>query len=304
MCLASANHKIQSKVDAVDANSESSEDKFGFFIGAIDNGESKFSKEWNVELKVEDLEVKFKVDTGAQCNVMPLDIYQRISNKKPAKSSAKLMSYSGHRIKTIGKNTLIVSHKRQLHPVEFQITNQTGATPLLGLQTCLELELLKRVYAINTEDERNEKVQTPMTEAEQIMADYADVFKGLCCLDGSYHIKIDKSVNPVVHPPRKVPFALKDQLKTELDRMENIGAITKVTEPTEWVNSIVITEKKNGKVRVCLDPRDLNKAIKQEHYLMKTVEEIAAQLHGATIFSTLDASSGFWHVKLDEPSSK
>ena len=50
MCLASANHKMQSKVDAVNENSESSEDEFGFFIGAVDDGESKFSKEWNVEL--------------------------------------------------------------------------------------------------------------------------------------------------------------------------------------------------------------------------------------------------------------
>ena len=86
--------------------------------------------------------------------------------------------------------------------------------------------------------------------------------------------------------------------------MEKIDVITKVTEPTEWVNSVVVTEKKNGKVKVCLDPRDLNKAIKREHYPMKTVEEVAAQLAGATVFSTLDASSGFWHVKLDEKSSK
>ena len=78
--------------------------------------------------------------------------------------------------------------------------------------------------------------------------------------------------------------------------METMGVITKVTEPTEWVNSIIETEKKNGKVRVCLHPR--------EHYPMKTVEEVATQLSGATVFSTLDASSGFWHVKLDHPSSK
>ena len=75
--------------------------------------------------------------------------------------------------------------------------------------------------------------------------------------------------------------------------MEKIDVITKVTEPTEWVNSVVVTEKKNGKVRVCLDPRDLNKAIKREHYPMKTVEEVAAELAGATVFSTLDASSGY-----------
>ena len=98
------------------------------------------------------------------------------------------------------------------------------------------------------------------------MERYADVFQGLGCLDGDYHIKIDPAVSPVVHPPRRVPFALKNKLKSELERMEKIDAITKVTEPTKWVNSVVVTEKKNVKVRVCLDPRDLNKAIKREHY--------------------------------------
>jgi hypothetical protein len=86
--------------------------------------------------------------------------------------------------------------------------------------------------------------------------------------------------------------------------MESIGAITTVTEPTEWVNSYVIAEWKNKKIRVCLDPRDCNKAIKREHYPMKSVEEIAAQLNGAQFFSTLDASSGFWHVQRDDNSSK
>ncbi len=74
--------------------------------------------------------------------------------------------------------------------------------------------------------------EDPCTTA-QLVEDYADVFKGLGCLEGDYTIKIDESVAPVVHPPRRAPFAMKDRLKTELDRMESIGAITNVTEPTE-----------------------------------------------------------------------
>ena len=60
------------------------------------------------------------------------------------------------------------------------------------------------------------------------------------------------------------------------------------------VNSIVVAEKANKKgVKICLDPRDLNKYIKREHYPMKTVEEVAATVEVATVFSVLDASSGF-----------
>ena len=56
--------------------------------------------------------------------------------------------------------------------------------------------------------------------------------------------------------------------------------------------------------RLCLDPRDLNKAIQREHYPMKTVEEVAAELSDAKVFSVLDATSWFWHIKLDEKSSE
>ena len=53
-------------------------------------------------------------------------------------------------------------------------------------------------------------------------------------------------------------------------------------------------------MRVCLSPRDLNKAIQREHYLMTTVQEIAAELSEAKLFSVLDATSGLWHNQLDQ----
>ena len=74
-----------------------------------------------------------------------------------------------------------------------------------------------------------------------------------------------------VHAARKVPATIcTPKLKTELSRMETMGVIEKVTHPTEWVNSIVVVEKKNGSLRVCLDPKDLNQAIQRSHYKLIT----------------------------------
>ena len=108
---------------------------------------------------------------------------------------------------------------------------------------------------------------------------------------------------PVVHPCRKVPFALHDKLKQKLDRMEKADLICKVEEPTTWVSSIVLPIKKNGALRVCLDPRNLNKAIKREHFKLPSREEVMSQFKDAKYFSKLDASSGFWQMKLDKTSS-
>ena len=57
---------------------------------------------------------------------------------------------------------------------------------------------------------------------------------------------------------------------------------------------------KDGKLRICLDPKDLNQAIKREHYPLPTIEEIATRLHEAKVFTVLDVRQGFWHVLLDE----
>ena len=96
---------------------------------------------------------------------------------------------------------------------------------------------------------------------------------------------------------------MRGKLKEELNRMESLDAIEKVNDPSDWVNSLVIVEKPN-RVRICLDPRNLNRAIKKEHYPMKIVEDITHQLAGAKFFSTLDASNGFWSIVLDQDSSR
>ena len=66
---------------------------------------------------------------------------------------------------------------------------------------------------------------------------------------------------------------------------------------------MVAVPKKNGKLRICLDPKDLNRAILRENYQLPTVEDIATRLHGAKVFTVMDARNGFWHVNLHEESS-
>ncbi|KAA0714109.1 Retrovirus-related Pol polyprotein from transposon opus [Triplophysa tibetana] len=85
--------------------------------------------------------------------------------------------------------------------------------------------------------------------------------------------------------------------------MEQMNVIARQTDPTDWVSSMV-TIVKPDKIRICLDPQDLNKAIKREHYPLLTVEEVVSNMPNAKVFSVLDANQGFWQIKLDEDSSK
>ncbi|XP_033756200.1 uncharacterized protein K02A2.6-like [Pecten maximus] len=157
--------------------------------------------------------------------------------------------------------------------------------------------LVERIYLVVS-------TQNNDTIPADIMNEYGPLFKGIGCMLGQHKIQIDPSVKPVVHPPRKVPLALKSKVKAELDRMESEGIVIKQTEPTPWVNSMVSVAKPNGKVRLCIDPRDLNVAIQREHFPMKTIEDVLAELPDAMVFSKLDATSGFWQLRLDAESTK
>ena len=97
---------------------------------------------------------------------------------------------------------------------------------------------------------------------------------------------------------------MKNKVMDYLSRLKRMRVIEKVSEPTEWVNSLVLIEKPNKKVRLCLDPRNLNKSILREHYPMKTVVEVAEKVENAKVYSILCASYGYWHIKLSIDSQK
>jgi len=116
-------------------------------------------------------------------------------------------------------------------------------------------------------------------------------------------MRLHPNVTPVVRPPRKAPLAVEESIKQELEKMVKIGAIAPVSEPTEWVSQMVAAKKKDGSLRIFIDPRDLNKALKRPHHPMRTVEDVASRMPNATVFCTLDAGSGFWQIKSDYDSS-
>lgn len=128
-----------------------------------------------------------------------------------------------------------------------------------------------------------------------------DLFKGIGKIkDFKYRIELKKDFVGKIEPCRHVPFKLIDKLKIELDKMEEMGVISKIEKPTDFVNSLVIVGKPDGTIRICLDPQYLNSGIKRKHLQLPTVNEIAAKLKGAKYFTTLDANKAFWQVELSE----
>ncbi len=85
-------------------------------------------------------------------------------------------------------------------------------------------------------------------------------------------MRVDKSVTRVVKPARRIPQAIDKRVKEELGNMVKKGVIVRETEPTEWVSQMGAIRKKNGDVRICLVPRDLNEALKEPHHPIYTAD--------------------------------
>ena len=126
-----------------------------------------------------------------------------------------------------------------------------------------------------------QKPDTSIDDKSHLITQHPNYFDGIGKFQGEYHITLDPSVPPVIHPPWHVPISLKEDIKQELDEMVELDIIIKVREgePTAWVNSLVYCRKPNGRLRICLDPKDWNAAIQCDHHVMPTLEEILPKLN-------------------------
>ena len=201
----------------------------------------------------------------------------------------RLSAYNNSKISVLGKCSLTLKHKKSHFDVSFIVVDSRSVA-IPGLATSESLDLIKCISPVNVSD-------------EQFLSEFSDCFGEIGTLKNTHHIEIKDNVFPVVTPVREIPLALKPKLEKELKFMVDLDITEPVHKPTDWVNGLVVVKKPNGKLQVCLDPRPLNKAIKREHLHLPTAEEIFSQISGAFYFSKLDASSGYWQVKVDEQSS-
>ncbi len=259
----------------------------------------KTSKQPLISLKVASSQVskliKCKVDTGADGNVLPIALYKEMfpneSRDNLQASDITIEAYGGHKVKHYGNCKLQILHDNAVMTDSFHVAQADGPI-IIGCPLAEALELVTINFVHNIDSK-------PVEHFEE----FKDCFEGIGCFPGEYRITVNPDVPPVVHPPRRVPVALQDKLKKELDTLVSQQIIAPVTKPTDWVNSIVCVTKPNGSIRMCLDPKDLNTAIKRPHYVTPTLENILPKLKDAKFFTILDARSGYWNIKLSTESS-
>ncbi len=308
--------KRVAKVHYLSQDESDSDDEFfidHLYVGDIHSIVDK-TDAWYAIISINGSRIKMKLDTGAAANVLPWKTLNKLKIKpKMSVSDTKLRAYGGHEVKHAGKVKLTCGVDGKDGAFEFFVAS-SKSVPILGLKACVALGLVKKGSECVIDGYLKESVDsvdsetTPSTTGkpltvESTTVEYKDVFTGIGKFKDPYNITLKEDANPVIHPPRRVPFGLYDRLKDKLSTMEKDEIISKVDQPTDWVSSLVVVEKSDNSLRLCLDTVHMNKAIRREHFHIPTFDEVIGRLENKKVFTIFDQKDSYHQIQLTEESS-
>ena len=229
------------------------------------------------------------MDTGAEVTAITEQSFQSIGSPCLQKPQKQLRGPNKHPLDVVGTFTTTVSYKNKSCSTDIYVVRNL-AHNLLGLPVITDLHLIVLVDVIQS-------------DRATLQQKFPSLFTGLGTLQNKYDIRLKPDAKPFsLSTARHVPIPLRAKVQAELDYMQSLNVISKVDQPTPWYAGMVVVPKKAGKVRICVDLKPLNESVLRENHPLPHVDEILAQLNGATIFSKLDANSGFWQIPFTEQS--
>ena len=202
-------------------------------------------------------------------------------------SSCTLKMYNKTNIQPFGKCQIVIRNpvNRNKYRVEFQVVSG-NLNPLISRRAAEQMKLITVNYFFFHSVDRTENLIN------------SKVF------DGKFEdLPGEDNVKPVQCPVRRIPHTLKKTVKQELDDLEQKGVLIPVSEPAEWCSQISVQTKKNGSLKICIDPQQLNRALLRERYMLPVIDNIFPDLGQAKVFSKLDQQNGYCHCVLDKQSS-
>ena len=248
------------------------------------------------------------IDSGASVNVLDSKSFNLLKQDHHSfqirKPKSKVFSYgTATPLPVLGVFSADVTVGSTSCPADFHVVD-TDTCNLLSYRTAEQLKLITLntdhvTCNIQSAPERMMQKTEKTTGHENVFSQYTSLFDGIGKIkDVQIKLHIDPDVLPKQQKHRRIPFHTRKDVEKELQRLEDLDIIEKIDGPTPWVSPIVVVPKPSGAVRICVDMRQANKAIKRERHPMPTLKDIIADLNGASVFSTLDMTAGYHQFEL------
>ena len=250
-----------------------------------------------VHPEVNKIAIPMEVDTGAAVSIISQKVYEE-SWKDTCKpvleySDVVLRTYSGDLLKVMGEVNVEVDYNNQSKVLPLVVVDGDGPS-LMGRNWLKQIKLdWAAVYSCRS-------------ECDKVIRSFSNVFKEELGLirNTKATIHVDKEAQPKFFKARPLPYALKDKVEHELERLVNDGVIEPV-QFSEWAAPIVPIVKGDKSIRICGDYKmTVNRVSRVDSYPIPKVEDLLANLSGGKTFSKLDLSHAYSQLPLEEESKK
>ena len=255
---------------------------------------------YQVALEVNQQSLTMEIDTGAAVSLISRKIKNTVFPSVPmTRSTLLLRTYTSENIPVLGEMNVEVRYGAYIGKHTLQVVEGDGP-PLLGRDWLKDIHLdwaIIRTLSIPTS-------ATPPS-VEKLLGKYPAVFQpGLGTMKQHVHLSLREGSSPRFCCPRPVPFAIKEAVGKELDRLEAAGILQKV-DHSDWAAPIVPVPKKVGTIRVCGDYKvSVNPMLQVDQYPLPNPNELMASLAKGKHFSKLDLTSAYQQMVLDKESAK
>ena len=233
------------------------------------------------------------VDTGAAVSIIPASTFGKFFAREALQpTTAKLTTYLHEPIAVLGTfhtSVRLATNPQRCVPANIFVV-QSG-TAILGLDLMRSLGITitgGKVMLVNDSDSHPQSSIPPSTAATtpsnhtamDIRKQYPDLFNGKVGRAKNYvhKVKVRPSVPPMQQKLRNLPFSVRDEVANELKRLEDADIIERI-DASEWVSPLVVAYKKSGGVRLCVDLREVNKAVIVDKYPLPNIKELLGELH-------------------------
>ena len=245
---------------STEEGSPSTETFYWYLDDAISDQPSRPATAWHIRAMVNNTEVVFKIDTGAEVTTISKKVYDSIDQPRLLKPTKIICRPSGHPLDMLGCTTVHLRYKQNTIRHQMYIVKTLNQN-LLGLPAITALNILTKVDGLND-------------STSSIPTQFPELFQGLETMKAEYEIKLKPEAKPyALISVCRIPIPLFDKVEQELKQMEATGVISKVSQPTDWYAGMVVVQKKSGGVCISIDLKLLNMNILREVHPMPHVDD-------------------------------
>ena len=220
------------------------------------------------------------VDTGSPVSIVPWH-WVRDEEVKPTED--KFQAYGGSMIQVMGTCDVTMRCKGEASVAKVYVVPH--GCGIMGLD-------LMQTFKVNVVANEVCNLASPSKQDDDAAGPAVGLIRGY-----SHRVTVNPAVSPVRQPLRRLPLAIREEVSARLAELERAGVIERV-HASQWVSPIVVGRKRDGQIRLCVDLRQVNRAVVTDGYPIPHMEEILHRLQGSHVYSVIDLKDAYHQVNL------